>query len=59
MILHKLFKMEWNCYNCKKGVKKGLTCICKNKEANWRCRNCDKDIAKGFVCSSCKNNEAN
>lgn len=51
--------MEWNCYNCKKGVKKGFVCACKNKEANWRCRNCDKDIAKGFVCSKCNNHEAN
>lgn len=51
--------MEWNCYNCKKGVKKGLACICKNKEANWRCRNCDKDVPKGNYCTSCKNKEAN
>ena len=33
--------MEWNCQNCKKGVKKGFPCdTCKNKEANWACTTC-------------------
>ena len=30
--------MEWNCQNCKKGIKKGVQCGgCGNREDNWAC----------------------
>ena len=46
--------MEWNCKNCKAGVKKGYGCDkCGNKEANWACTTCHICNPKGNTMKRC------